>query len=181
VRDTTLAARYAKGLFLVTEKRGETAQALVDLKALRGVLAPGSRLGGFFASPEIGLQVKREAIRKALHGKAVPLVTVFADLLLRKKRLRELPQIAIEMENLVERSQGLKRAQVVSAIPMSAPETERLHRELERITGGKVKLTSEVDPEVVGGALVRIGDRVIDRTVRTLLESISKQMYEASV
>ena len=181
MKDTTLAARYARGLFLVTEKRGETAQALEDLKALQDVLAPGSRLGGFFASPEIGLQVKRDAIRKALHGKARPIVAVFADLLLRKKRLRELPQIVIELEALVERSQGLMRAQVVSATAMTTAETERLHRELERITGGKVKLTSEVDPDVVGGALVRIGDRVIDRTVRTLLDSISKQLYETSV
>jgi F-type H+-transporting ATPase subunit delta len=181
VKDTTLGARYAKGLFLVTEKRGETAFALEDLKALGVVLAPGSRLGGFFASPEIGLQQKRDAMRKALEGKAKPIVAVFADLLLRKHRLRELPQIVIEFQGLLERAQGIKRAQVVSAVPMTAGETERLHHELERITGGKIHLSAEVDPDVVGGALVRIGDRVIDRTVRTLLDSIAKQLYEVSV
>lgn len=181
MKDTTLAARYAKALFLVTERKGETAASLEDVKALQGVLAPGSRLGGFFASPEIGLQVKRDAMRQALHGRARPIVAVFADLLLRKKRLRELPQIGIELERLVERAQGVKRAHLVSAVPMASGDTERLHRELERITGGKIKLTSEVDPEVMGGALVRIGDRVIDRTVRTLLDSIEKQLYEVSV
>jgi len=181
VKDSTLAARYAKGLFLTTEKRRETLGAFEDLKALAEVLAPGTRMNGFFASPEIRLEDKRQAIRKALAGKARPLVAVFADLLLRKKRLRELPQIVIELEGLIERSQGVKRAHLVSAKPFAAAETVRLQHELERLTGGKVKLTAEVDPAVLGGALVRIGDRVIDRTVRTLLDSISKQLHEASV
>lgn len=181
MRDASLGARYAKGLFLVTEKRGETVPAFEDLKTLSGVLAPGSHLGAFFGSPEIGLEVKREALRKALSGRARPIVAVFADLLLRKKRLRELPQIVIELEALIERSQGLKRAHLVSATPMPQAEQDRLLRELERLTGGKIKLTSEVDPRVLGGALVRIGDRVIDRTVRTLLEAIAEQLQETAV
>ena len=118
MKDTTLAARYAKGLFLTTEKRGETVPAFEDLKALAGVLAPGSRLGSFFATPEIGLEAKREAIRKAVAGRAMPIVGVFLDLLLRKKRLRELPQIVIQLEGLIERSQGVKRAHLVSAVPL---------------------------------------------------------------
>ena len=181
MRDTTLAARYAKGLFLTTEKRGETAAAFEDLKALASVLAPGSRLGGFFASPEIGLETKREAIKKAVAGRARPIVGVFLDLLLRKKRLRELPQIVIEMEGLIERSQGVKRAHLVSAVPFTDAESQKLLSELEEITGGKIKLTSEVDPDVLGGAMVRIGDRLFDRTVRTLLETIGKQLSEANV
>lgn len=181
MKDSTLAARYAKGLFLVTEKRGETVPAFEDLRSMASVLAPGSRLGGFFASPEVGLEAKRQAIRKAVEGRARPIVGVFVDLLLRKKRLRELPQIVIELESLIERSQGVKRAHLVSAVPLTAPETARLQRELEEMTGGQVKLTAEVDPDVLGGAMVRIGDRMIDRTVRTMLDTIGKQLSEANV
>jgi F-type H+-transporting ATPase subunit delta len=181
VRDSTLGARYAKGLFLITEKRGESLPAFEDLKAVASLLAPGTRLASFFATPEVGLEVKREAIRKALTGRTLPIVAVFVDLLLRKKRLRELPQIVIELEGLIERSQGVKRAHLLSAVPLTPSETDRLQRELEEITGGKIKLTAEVDPDVIGGAQVRIGDRVIDRTVRTLLESIGKQLHETVV
>jgi F-type H+-transporting ATPase subunit delta len=181
VRDTTLGARYAKGLFLTTEKRGESVPAFEDLRVVASLLAPGSRMGRFFATPEIGLEVKRDAIRKALTGKTLPIVVVFMDLLLRKKRLHELPQIVIELEGLIEKSQGVKRAHLVSAVPLTAAETDRLHRELEELTGGKIKLTSEVDAEVLGGALVRIGDRVIDRTVRTLLDAMGQQLSEANV
>lgn len=181
MRDTALATRYAKGLFLTTEKRGETAGAFEDLKGLSVVLAPGSHLAAFFATPEIALDAKREAIRRALAGKALPIVAVFADLLLRKKRLRELTQIVIELEGLIERSGGVKRAHLVSAVPMPQSEKDRLQSELERITGGKIKLTSEVDPAVLGGAFVRIGDHLIDRTVRTMLEAIGEQLQETAV
>jgi len=114
-------------------------------------------------------------------GRARPIVGVFLDLLLRKKRLRELPQIVIEMGGLIERSQGVKRAHLVSAVPFTDAESQKLLSELEEITGGKIKLTSEVDPDVLGGAMVRIGDRLFDRTVRTLLETIGKQLSEANV
>ena len=179
--DTTLSARYARALFLVTEKRRETAGALEDLKGVAAVLAPDSRAGGFVFSPEIRLADKREALRHALDGRALPIVAVFADLLLRKKRLPQLPTIVTEFEKLAEHSQGVKRAHVVSAVALTADETARLVKELERITEARIKLTAEVDADVLGGALVRIGDRVIDRTVRTLLDSISKKLYEARV
>ena len=108
-------------------------------------------------------------------------IVLFVDLLLRKKRLHELEGIVAEFEAIVEKKQGIHRAQVVSAVAMNADETRRLHAELERRTGGKIKLTAEVDPTLLGGALVRIGDRVIDRSVRALLEQLGRQLAEASV
>ena len=181
MRDSTVAARYAHALFLVTERRGETARALEDLQGVHELLKPGTRAGGFFSSPEVRMLEKREALRRAFDRRALPIVIVFIDLLLRKTRLRELPTVLAEFRDLVERAQGIQRAHVVSAVPLTKEELARLVPELERVTHGRIQMTTEVDPEVVGGALVRIGDRVIDRTVKTLLEAVSKQLYEVSV
>jgi F-type H+-transporting ATPase subunit delta len=181
VRDTGVAARYAKALFLVTEKRGQTTAALEDLQGVCEVLRPGTPVAGYFSSPQLRMTDKREALKRSLHGRALPIVAVFTDLLLRKKRLGELLAILEEFRSLVERAQGIQRAHVVSAVPLTRDEMNRLVPELERVTGATMRMTSEVDPTVLGGVRVRIGDRVIDRTVRTLLESISKQLYEASV
>ena len=181
MKDTGVAARYAKALFLVTEKRGETTRALEDLQALDDVLKAGTSAAAFFGSPQVRLNDKREALGNALKGKALPVVAAFADLLLRKKRLAERHGILEEFRTLVERAQGIQRAHVVSAVPLTREEMNRLLPELERVTGGTVRVTTEVDPSVLGGVRVRIGDRVIDRTVSTLLESISKQLYEVSV
>ena len=181
MKDTTVAARYAKGLFLFSEKRGETAQALADLKGLLEVLKPGSPAERFLASPVVLLAEKRRALEKALSGSALKGVLLFLDLLLRKKRMSEFPVVVPEFEALVEKSQGLRRAHVVSATPLEKAEFDRLHRALEKLTAGRIRLESEVDPELLGGALVRIGDRVIDRSARTLLRAIADRLEETSV
>jgi F-type H+-transporting ATPase subunit delta len=181
VKDSTVSARYARALFLLTEKRGETAHALEDLKGMGQALEPGSRAAALLATPQVLLADKRKALLEQLEGKVLRSVTLFIDLLLRKKRLNELPHIVHEFEAIVEKQQGIQRAQVVSAVPMTGAERDRLHAELERRTQSKIKLTAEVDPSLVGGALVRIGDRVVDRTVKTLLEQIERQLAEVSV
>jgi F-type H+-transporting ATPase subunit delta len=181
MRETSVAARYARALLIATEKRGETERALEDLKGLEPVLASGTRVSTFLAQPGVRPDDKRAVLRRGLEGKALPIVAVFADLLLRKKRLVLFPSIVAQFESLVEKAQGVQRAQVVSAVPLTAAESDRLLKELEQLTQGRIKLTTDVDADLVGGALVRIGDRVIDRSVRTLLESIEEQLMEVSV
>lgn len=181
MRDVSVAARYARALFMITERRGETVAALADLKGVRDLLAPGSAVSAFLGSPQVRMPDKRKLIGDALNGRAARSVAVFTDLLLRKKRLDVLPDITGEYEALVEKLQGIRRAHVVSATPLAESERTRLHATLESWTKSKIRLTSEVDPAVLGGALVRIGDRVVDRTVRTLLDSIGAQLREASV
>ena len=181
MKDVSVASRYARALFIITERRGETVGALTDLKSVRDLLAPGGPAANFLASPQVRLPDKRALLDKVLEGRALRVVATFADLLLRKKRLNLLDSITGEYEALVERAQGIRRAHVVSAVPLDESERSRLHATLERYTQSKVNLTSEVDASVLGGALVRIGDRVVDRTVRTLLEAITAQLEEATV
>ena len=181
MRDASVGERYARALFIVTEKRKETPRALEDLKGLEGVFRRGSKLSGYLASPEVRLAVKRESMRRALEGRALPIVAVFVDLLLRKKRLPLFADIVVEFEALVEKAQGVRRVQVVSAVALKKNEMERLEKALAKHLDAKIKVTTSVEPELLGGALVRIGDRVLDRSVRTLLETMSRQLYEVSV
>ena len=181
MKDTTVAGRYARALFIVTEKRSETARALDDLKSLGELLKPDMPSHRLLATPQVLLSDKRRVLLQVLKDKALNSVALFADLLLRKKRLGELPGIVEQFEALVEKQQGIRRAHVVSAVPLADTERASLHAELERYTRATIKLTDEVDPRLLGGALVRIGDRVVDRSVKTLLESISERLYEVSV
>jgi F-type H+-transporting ATPase subunit delta len=181
VKDTTVAGRYAKALMIVTERRDETERALEDLKAIVELVRPGGRVGVLLDSPLVRLSDKRTALKHALEGKAVKSVALFLDLLLRKGRLALFEDIVHEFEALVELKQGIQRAQVVSAVPLQPQEIQRLHAELERTTGKRIKLEAAIDADLIAGALVRIGDRVIDRSARTLLESIERQLLEVSV
>lgn len=190
MKDTSVAGRYAMALFLLTEKQQARLGApflellqrsLDELHGLGTLLRPGTSLGDFLANPQVRPLDKRAVLEKGLKGRTLPSVQVFADLLLRKKRLALVDHVAREFQILVERAQGLQRATVVSAVPLTEPERSRLHAELQASTGKQIVLDAQVEPELLGGAYVRIGDRVIDRSVRTLLQSISDQLYETSV
>jgi len=190
IQDASVAGRYARALQLLTEKQAAKngkpllallEQTLVELQGLAGLVAPGSRLGKFLLDPQISPVERRKVLDHGLHGQVLPSVRVFGDLLLRKHRLPLAEAIAREFQAIVERAKGLERAMVVSAVPLTAAEHERLHGELERFTGKHIVLEAQLDASLVGGAYVRIGDRVIDRSVRSLLGAIAQQLQEVSV
>ena len=190
IKDASVAARYARALQILTEKQAAKAgrahiplleQTLEELQGLAQLLAHGTRLGKFVLDPQISPADRRRVLEQGLAQHVLQSVRVFADLLLRKKRIALLEAIAHEFQAIVERAKGLERATVVSAVRLTDGERDRLHRELERFTGKKIVLESLVDASLVGGAYVRIGDRVIDRSVRSLLGSLAQQLYEVSV
>ncbi len=190
MKDTNVAGRYAKALQLLTERHfGPSGPALIeqlertleDLRSFAELVRPGSRMGNFLGSPEVRPEDKRALLKKALDGRVLKSVVVFADLLLRKKRLVLANLIVSDFDALVSRAKGLKVAQVFSAVPLTSAEIDRLHAELEASTKSKVVLSAVVDPELIGGAYVRIGDHIVDRSVRSLLQTIANQLYEVSV
>ncbi len=190
IKDASISARYARAMLILTEKQAAKAgqslipvleRTLEELQGLAGIASPDTRLGKFLLDPQISPADRRKVLEQGLKGKALPSVQVFADLLLRKKRFTMIASVAHEFQAIVERIKGLERATVVSAVPLTDGEQQRLHTELERYTGKKIVLNVQVDASLVGGAYVRIGDRVIDRSVKTLLEAIANQLYEVSV
>ena len=190
IKDASVAARYARALRILTDKQAAKAgtpalpaleAALAELQGLVTLLAPGTRVGKFLIDPQVSPADRRRVLEHGLTGKVSPGVRVFADLLLRKKRLSLIHSVAHEFQVIVERVKGLERAMVVSAVPLEKGEVQRLHSELERVTGHKIVFDTQVDASLVGGAYVRIGDRVIDRSVKSLLTSLANQLYEVSV
>jgi F-type H+-transporting ATPase subunit delta len=190
IKDASVAARYARALQILTERQAAKAgrpplaaleQSLGELQGLVTLVAPGTRIGRFLVDPQISPADRRKVLERGLEGKVSPGVRVFADLLLRKKRVILIAAIAHEFQAIVERAKGLERATAVSAVAFTDEERKRLHAELERFTGRKIVLDLQVEASLVGGAYVRIGDRVIDRSVRSLLASLANQLYEVSV
>lgn len=188
--DVSIGGRYARALLILTEKQvaksgqpliGVLEQTLEELLGLAKLFGPGSRAGAYLLNPQVSPADRRKVLDQALQGKVLPSVRVFCDLLLRKHRLNVITGVAHEFQVIVERKKGLERAVVVSAVALSDAERTRLVSELERVTGKKIVLEAQVDATLLGGAYVRIGDRVIDRSVKSLLSSLSNQLYEVSV
>jgi F-type H+-transporting ATPase subunit delta len=176
-----VAERYARALFMVAERRGEIFEALEDLKRLLALVDGDPRLAGYLRSPLVPLERKRALLKSALASRVLGPVASFVDLLLRKKRVGLFGAAVDEYEKQVRVWQGLQEAEAVSAVPLSEDEVKRLHARLERVTGLTIELKTRVEPSLIGGLYVRIGDRVMDRSVKGLLQSLQNRLFETSL
>ena len=180
-QDDLVAQRYARALFLVAERRGEVFEALADLKSLLALVEADPRLGAYLRSPLVPLERKRSLLRSTFKSRVIVPVASFLDLLLRKKRLELFAGAVESFEKQVRAWQGLQEAEAVSAVALTGDELGRLKARLERVTGLTLELRARVDPDLVGGLYVRIGDRVMDRSVRGLLQSLRDRLLAVSL
>ena len=139
------------------------------------------RIGRALANPSIALET-RTATAKALFGPLVGAkVQNLLGLMLRRGRIEELPRLAAEFRRLDDERRGITRATVTSAMPLSEDEVRALTDRLQSSTGGRVELEQDVDPSLLGGVVVRLGDRLIDGSVRNRLERLRNQLVSGAL
>jgi F-type H+-transporting ATPase subunit delta len=97
-------------------------------------------------------------------------------LLVRRGRIELLPEVAVQLRRLYDRQQGIVHATVTSAAPLTDPEVEALRERIAGTAGGRVDISLEVDPDILGGVMIRIGDRLIDGSVRGRLERLRTRL-----
>jgi len=181
-RDVTIARRYAQALLMAANKKDVVARVSQDLAALQRVdEAADNRLRHFLEAPQVPTDQKIEVVEKGLRQFAHPLVIEFLKLLIAKKRLFHMRDITHEFERLVEQHQGIVRARVTSAVPLNDTELNGLIASLEQGLSKKVKVDAHVDPAILGGVVVKVGDRIADRSVTTLLSELREQLLAASL
>ena len=146
MKDSTIAARYARALFILTERRNESAASLDDLRGLHDVLARGSQVGLLLDTPQVPLSDKRAVLRKVLEGRTLPSTVLFLDLLLRKHRLREFEAIVIEFEALMEHKLGIRRANVTRDKGWVVLELEGTQESIDSAIASVSALGVRVDP-----------------------------------
>ena len=152
--DRILAARYARALFACAA-------------ALAGALP-------LLRDPRVAQAQKKSLVRGALQGRSAPLTADFLELLIDKKRFELLPAAARDFERLLERQRGVARARVRAARPLSDADRARLRQRLEAFAGTGVELDVAQDPELLGGVSVRLGDWVLDSSLRGQLRSLKE-------
>ena len=179
-RRESAARRYAEAAFEVA-LRDDTVDAWrSELESAASIVAV-DRIGRALANPSISL-AERTATAAATFGPIVgrPVLNLIG-LMLRRGRIMELPRLAAEFRRLDNRRTGITLASVTSAAPLTLDEGRALIRRLEQLTGGGVELDTQVDPSLLGGLLVRVGDRLIDGTVRSRLERLRNQLVSGAL
>ncbi len=128
-------------------------------------------------NPKLPFEAKERLLREGLEG-AHPMVVNLALLLVSKDGLRLAGDVASHFLALFDAHRGIEHAEVTTAVPLEAKDRERLSNRIGEILGRKVALDLRVDPSVIGGFVVRIGDTLIDGSIRQNLDSLGKNLLE---
>jgi len=179
-RDTGIARRYAQALFLAARKKDVVDRVWEDLKGVIAVdHAAGDRFRLFLEAPQVPTEHKFAALEATFRPVCHPLVVEFFRMLLNKKRMFSLREIVVEFERLVEEHRGVVRARVTSAVPLADAELSSLVNSLESGLKKKVRVVANVDPAIMGGLIVRVGDRIADKSVSTMLTQLRDRLLAA--
>lgn len=169
-----LARRHAQAVFQIALEQQALEQWRVDLKRLAQTLAD-ERLRNFWNNPRVRLDNKMSLLKDMLEG-VNPLVLSLAGLLISRGRLGVVEDMVSEYERLVDAHYGIEHAEVVTAIPLDEASQQRLSQEFSQALGKKVTVKAKVEPSLLGGMIARIGDRVIDGSVRNRLDSLRRSL-----
>jgi len=170
------AKRHAQAVFQLALERGELEKWLEDLKTIATTLSQ-PQLMAILESPKVHLDEKMELLHRCLPGVS-QLALNLVYLLVARRRLRLIDQIVSEYQRLADAYQGVEHAEVTTAIPLDEEDRQRLSERLAELTGTRIVLSTRVDPNVIGGFVVRIGDRLIDGSTKSKLDSLRKSLVE---
>jgi F-type H+-transporting ATPase subunit delta len=168
------AKRYAQAAFELALEHNDLDAWERDLRNLHDVLAVPGALA-FLASRQAGAEAKLGFLHRAA-GQPAPLVWNLERLLAAKGRLALLPQIAEHFQELVDDHRGMAHAQVATAVPLADDERRALAQRLSELTGKQVDVEVHEVPEMLGGLIARIGDRLIDGSTRSKLVALKRQL-----
>ncbi len=173
--NVSVARRYARAL--LEAGAGQDADRVsTQLESLNDLVHAQPELQAFLADPTY-TRAQQHAVMDALIQKlpvdAEPLPR-FLRLLIDRRRLPSLPNIARQFRDLADERAGRIRGKVVSATPLSPETLQQLQRTLESVTKSKVLLQAEVDPSVIGGVSTQVGSVLYDGTLRTGLDEIRR-------
>jgi F-type H+-transporting ATPase subunit delta len=126
-------------------------------------------------NPKLPFAVKKDLLEERL-GEVNPLALNLACLLMSRGRLRIAGDISQQYNLLLDAHYGIEHAEVVTALPLDDEDKETISHKLGEMTGHKVVIDAQVDPSVIGGFRAKIGDTLIDGSIRNRLESLRKSL-----
>jgi ATP synthase F1 delta subunit len=174
------AARvYAEALFAAGEDKGKINELQEQLAQFAEAVDGDRELQVFLFSPYLSSNDKIEGLRRAVTG-AEPEFANFLELLVEKGRMPEVFRIRREFDELWKKANRRLDVTVTSAIELDPSVVGKIGEEVERQTGEKVELSSEVDDGILGGIVLRVGNMVLDASIRTRLEKLRKSVASAA-
>src|SRR6185437_8713969 len=174
-----IADVYARSLFEVAKEHDELDEVHEQLGQFADVLAENRQLQVFFFSPYFSSEEKKDNVPKVIEGGNEHFVR-FLQVLAEKHRLPVLFRIRRAFDDLWRKEQHLLEVSVTSAVELDKETVDGIGQKIGEQTGQRVELTSSVDPDLIGGIVIRVGNKVLDASVRNRLERFRRSVARAA-
>ena len=129
-------------------------------------------LAEYLDAPQVPVDRKIYVVKGALGGTVGPLALNLISLLASRNIVPVMPGVVDQFQRLLDAHRGIEQAEIVSAVPLDDEQQQRIADLLSEMAGTEVRVTARVDPEIVGGLLARVGDRLIDGSTRTKIQTM---------
>jgi ATP synthase F1 delta subunit len=173
-----IAQVYARALFEVAKEHGLLDQVRDDLTQFAQALDDNRELGVFFFSPYFSTEEKKAGLKRVVTG-AEPVFMNFLEALIERHRMPAIFRIRDDYQELWEDERHLLPVEVTSAIELDKATVSEIGNRIGEQTKRTVELSSKVDPDVLGGIVLRVGNVVLDASIRNRLEQLRKQVARA--
>jgi ATP synthase F1 delta subunit len=174
-----IARVYAEALFGVAKENGKLDAIREQLGQFADALKGSRDLQLFFFSPYFSSAEKGDGLKKAITG-AEPELVNFLELLIEKHRMPVIFRMRRQFDSLWDKENKRLGVTVTSAVELDPEVAERIGSEIEQQTGNAVELESRVDPDILGGLVVQVGNMVLDTSIRNRLEKLRKSVATAA-
>jgi F-type H+-transporting ATPase subunit delta len=174
--DVQAAKRYAQAVFAIAQADGTISQWRSELADIAAVLAE-SDLAARFADGRVPVEQRQALAERVLD--LSPKALNLARLLIAKGRSGDARAVADAFNRLADEAEGIVHAEVTTAVELTGDEVQRIAQRLGEQLKARVDIATRVDPTIVGGLVVRVGDRMIDGSIRTRLRELRKELVGA--
>jgi len=168
------AIRYAKAIIDIAQTSGKAVVVNKDMKSIVTAITESPELKHFLTSPIIKMEVKKSAISEIFSSVQAETNSLF-HLLFENKRFEILQEIAIQYNRLFDESNGIEIAKVTTAFPITPELETKVLAKIGEFSNKKITINNIIDPEIIGGFILRIGDQQYNASVASKLSKLKRE------
>lgn len=176
--DLRVASRYAKSLIDLAQEKGVLEQVHEDMQLFAKTVKDSRDFKLFLTNPIIKHGKKLVVLKNIFTGKVSDMTLRFFLLITEKNREAILENIAQQFIGQYNLLKGIEKAQVTTAVALNPESRAQLNQKVAQLTGKTIQLEEKVDPSIIGGFLLRVGDKQVDDTIRTSLRTLKNKFKE---
>lgn len=175
-----VAGRYAEALYEIAVRDNIVDSLEIELKAVAESIEDSPELKTVLYHPRISGGEKKEVIKSLFAERLSPVTVNFLSMVIDRQRENFLGDMVAVFVDLANKARNITDIHVTSAVELTATQKQMMSDNLCKVTGRKVKITYSVDPSLMGGVVARVGDKVIDGSIKTRLASLREHLRQIS-